>query len=778
MEAVTGRFAHAVFLIAMLGLLGGGVAWLLDLDTAARACWFAGAVVGLVTALITTVDAVRRRRPTVDVIAVLALAGALVVEEYFAGAVITVMLASGQLLEARAEARATRELRLLLERSPRLARRRTGDQVTEIPVDEVVLGDRLLVRAGEVVPVDGRLLSPAVVDESTLTGEPLPVERAVGETVRSGSVNAGDPFDLLATTTAADSTYAGLVRLVTQAQASSAPFVRVADRLALLFVPLTLLLAGLAWALAGDPVRAVAVLVVATPCPLILAAPIAYTSGLSRATRVGVVIKGGAALERLGSARVILFDKTGTLTHGKPRVAGIVTADDAPDPDELLRLAASLDQLSPHVLASAIVAAATSRGLALAVPEHVREEHGYGLSGTVEGRTVALGKRSWIVPDPPPPWADSVRRRAGLDGSLTVYVAVDGRPAGAFLLEDVIRPDAPRMVHGLRACGIERIVLVSGDRADTAEMVGRVVGVDEVRSECDPGDKLRVIGEEREAGLTLMVGDGVNDAPALAAADVGVALAARGATASSEAADVVLTVDRIDALADAILIAQRSRRIALQAVGVGMGLSLAAMVAAAAGLLPPAAGAVLQEVIDLLAIGLALRAVLPGPSHTVVLPALDLARTQELQGQHRESLALVEQIRQVADRLIDDQADLTDVVALHDRLRTDLLAHERADQADLVPIVSRALGRDAAYTLTRTHAEIEHQVARLGRLLASLPAGDVHLDDVVEARRLLYGLYGVLRLHNAQEDELAFSLLPTQSAVGSAADSQIRTTVR
>ncbi|HEX7717885.1 MAG TPA: heavy metal translocating P-type ATPase, partial [Marmoricola sp.] len=693
-------------------------------------------------------------------IAVLALAGALAVGELFAGSVITVMLATGQLLEARAEARAHRELRLLLERSPQTARRRDGDAVVEVPVDEVAPGDHLLVRTGDIVPVDGRLLTAGSLDESALTGEPLPVERPAGESVRSGTLNAGAAFDLLATQTAAESTYAGLVRLVEQAQASTAPFIRVADRLAVLFVPITLVLAAASWGLSGDPVRAVAVLVVATPCPLLLAAPIAYMSGLARATRAGVVIKGGAFLERLAAARVILFDKTGTLTQGRPQVTEIVPASDLDDADELLRLAASLDQMSPHVLANAIVSAASARGLRLELPTEVVEEHGYGLTGRVGPVLVALGKRSWIVTDPVPDWVQRVRRRAALDGSLTVFVAVDGRPAGAFLLEDTIRPDAPRMIHGLRNAGIRRVVLVTGDRPDTAEAVGRIVGTDAVRADCDPTDKLVAIREEREAGTTLMVGDGVNDAPALAAADVGVALAARGANASSEAADVVLTVDRIDALADAILIAQRSHRIARQAVATGMGLSLAAMLAASAGLLPPAAGALLQELIDLLAIGLALRAVLPGRTHTVTLSPADTSLARRLRVEHEASLAVVEEIRVVADRLSPEEGDLAPVRRLLDRLRTDLLTHERADEEQLVPLVGRALGATATYALTRTHAEIEHQVARLTRLLEDVP-GQAQPEDLVELRRLLYGLYGVLRLHNAQEDETAFSLLPS-----------------
>ena len=763
-----------LFATSTVLLLIGGAAWLLQADTLASALWIAGTVLGLVFSVWWTAAAIRRRQPSIDIIAVLALGGAIAVNEPFAGAMITVMLSSGQLLEARAAARARRELSLLAERAPRTARRRVEGAVIEVGVDEVVVGDQLLVGTGQIVPVDGRLLTTATLDESALTGEPLPVERLAGDDVRSGVVNAGPPIDFVATVVAAESTYAGVVRMVEQAQASSAPFVRAADRFAVLFVPFTLVLAGAAWAASGDAVRAVAVLVVATPCPLLLAAPIAIMSGLSRAASIGVVIKGGGALERLAGGQVMLFDKTGTLTQGHPVLADVVTASDRMDADEVLRLAASLDQVSAHVLASAIVTGGTRRGLALEMPDDVEEVHGYGLQGTVGTHRVKLGKASWIVGDTTPPWVRQVRRRADLDGSLTVFIAVDDEPAGAFLLEDAIRPDAPRMVRSLREAGISRVVLVTGDRADIADMVGRIVGVDSVLADCDPADKLLAIEHESKRGATIMVGDGINDAPALAAAGVGVALASRGATASSEAADVVLTVDRIDALADAILISRRSKRIALQSVLVGMGLSVVAMVAASVGLLPPAAGAILQEVIDVLAIGIALRAVLPGKVHSITMARADIATALKLRAEHDAVLPVIEQIRSVADVLSTRDCDLAPVRTLLDRLEGELLPHERADEELLVPLVGRALGgTDATAAMSRTHAEIEHQVSKLRRLLTGLEADAVQPEDVVELRRLLYGLYAVLRLHNAQEEEGAFSLVPNGAANASAARSAL-----
>ena len=760
------RQGTAIFVLALILLVAGGGERLYAGATSATIVWNVSTVLGLGVSLAWTAVAIRRRRPSVDVIAVLALGGALAVGEPFAGAMITLMLASGQLLEGRAAARAGRELSLLVQRAPRTARRRVDGIVVHVDVDQVAVGDHLVVGAGEVVPVDGRLSSSAVLDESALTGESMPVERAAGEDVRSGATNAGQAFELVTIAIAANSSYAGVVRLVQQAQASSAPFVRAADRIAILFVPLTLVLAAVAWALSGDPVRAVAVLVVATPCPLLLAAPIAIMSGLSRSAHIGVVIKGGDALERLAAGRAILFDKTGTLTSGQPALVAVIAAGADLDSDEVLRLAGSLDQVSPHVLASAIVSAATQRGLALEMPASVHEVHGYGLEGRVGEHQVKVGKPAWVLGSAEPAWALQARRRADLDGSLTVFVAVDGQPAGALLLDDPIRADAPRMVRALRGVGITRVVLLTGDRADIAEMVGRIVGVDEVLSECDPAGKLALVVAESALAATIMVGDGVNDAPALAAAGAGVALAARGATASSEAADVVLTVDRVETLADAILIARRSKRIALQAVLVGMGLSLAAMGLAAVGLLPPAEGAVLQEVIDVLAIGIALRAVLPGRLHSIALSEADTAVARTLRAEHDAVLPMIEEIRAVADALPTHGADLGSARALLDRLESQLLVHERADEALLVPLVSRALGGvETTATISRTHAEIEHQVVRLGRLLGGLADANALPEDVIELRRLLYGLYAVLRLHNATEEESAFSLVPHREAI-------------
>jgi heavy metal translocating P-type ATPase len=549
----------------------------------------------------------------VDTIALVAMVGALALGEELAGLVVGLMFSGGAALEELASTRARRELTALVARAPRVARRRIDDRVEQVPVERVQPGDVVVVGTGEVIPVDGTLLgSEAVIATSTLSGEPLPVTLAAGSSLLSGTANAGAPLEVRADRPAAESAYAALVRLVQQAGAHRAPFVRMADHYAAIFLPATLLVAGAAWAVSGDPVRALAVVVVATPCPLILAAPIAFVSGLSRAARSGVIVKGAGAIETLGHAQTVLFDKTGTLTLGTARVRDIVPLPgiDAPD---LLRLAASLDQVSAHALATALVHAAREADLPLTPPAAVHETPGQGIEGIVGDTRVSVGSHQFL-------------RTAGIAGdelasavSLTGYgsgeshvlVGVDGHLAGVLVMADELRPDATQIVSRLRAEGIRHVAMVSGDRRSVAERVGGLLGVDRVYAEQSPEAKLQVVESMRnraDLAPVIMVGDGVNDAPALALADLGIAMGVAGATVSSETADAVITVDRVDRVADAIHAGRRSVAIARQSVLAGMGLSFAAMAVAAAGYLPPLAGAVLQEVIDLAVIVNALRA--------------------------------------------------------------------------------------------------------------------------------------------------------------------------
>lgn len=595
----------ALIAVALAGLAAGVTLRLGGRADLAPVAWTLGVLPVLASLVREIVESLRRGDVGLDIVAALSMTAALATGEALAGAVVAVMYAGGTFLESFAEGRARREMASLLARVPRSATRHRNGALEEVALDAIMPGDRLLIRQGDVVPVDGTVRGgPAFLDASALTGESLPVRLADGAEAMSGSTNAGEAFDLVATRRAKESTYAGIVRLVEAAQASRAPMSRLADRWALGFLAVTVALAAAAWWGTGDPVRAVAVLVVATPCPLILAVPVALVAGLSRAAEYGVLVKGAKPLEAMARIRTLILDKTGTLTDGRPQIVAVERLGPIAE-DEILRLAAALEQASKHPVAQAVVAAVTARGIVLPVPADVAEVPGEGVAGRVEGRAVVVGghgfvrERLGLRPEPAPEAAA---------GAVLVAVAVDGRLAGRLVMADPLRPDVAGILRGLRREGVGRILLATGDRADVAEHVTRGLGFDGIRAELKPDQKVLLVLTERKDGPVMMVGDGVNDAPALAAADVGVAMGARGAAASAEAAEVVLLVDRLDRLCAGMEIARRARAIALQSVVAGIGLSVLGMVAAAFGYLSPVEGALLQEAIDVAVILNALRA--------------------------------------------------------------------------------------------------------------------------------------------------------------------------
>jgi heavy metal translocating P-type ATPase len=606
--------ARRVVAAATLLALSVGVALhLVGAPAAGADVWAAGTAIVLVPLVWSVVRLLAGGDVGVDAIALIAIATALALGQFLVAVVVALMLAGGNALEEFASGRASRELTHLLERMPRVAHRRLREAIDEVAIDDVRPGDLLVVRAGEVTPVDGVIAAgEAVLDESALTGEPLPISKSAGQEVRSGSANAGEVFDLRVTRAAADSAYAAIVRLVQTARDDRAPFVRLADRYAAIFLPVTLAVAGAAWAISGSAVRFLAVMVVATPCPLILAAPIAFVAGVSRAARAGVIVKGGGVIEKLGEARTVLLDKTGTVTLGSPAVEDVVALDGLP-PAEMLRLAASVDQFSAHVLAEALVHDAIGRGLLLTAPERVEERPGQGIEGRVAGRRVAVGSSSWLSDRGYAGAEEAARRLDAIvaPGRARILVGVNGDVAGAVVMADRLRTDSHDLVDRLRANAIRYVALVTGDRASVGEAVGSALAVDRVYAEQTPEGKVdlvRALRARPELRPVIMVGDGINDAPALAIADVGIAMGSPGASVSSDTADAVIVLDRIDRVVDGIRIGRRSVAIARQSVIFGMGLSLIAMGFAAAGMVAPVIGALLQEMIDFAVIANALRA--------------------------------------------------------------------------------------------------------------------------------------------------------------------------
>lgn len=579
----------------VLALAGAGwlVQWVFSAYALAVAAWQA---VGMLRAI-------AHGRFGLDILAITAIVATVLVSEYVAALIVVLMLTGGDALEDYANRRAKRELDALLTRAPQSARLVVDGGYQDVPVDQVRVGDRLLVRPSEIVPVDGELLSArAAFDQASITGESIPVEKTTGDDVLSGSVNGQEAVEVRATSTAASSQYQQIVALVAQAAESKAPVVRLADRYAVPFTVFSLLLAGAAWWASGEPVRFAEVLVLATPCPLLISAPVAFIGGMSRGARNSIIVKSGGVLEQLARARTAVFDKTGTLTNGSPRLSAV-----RPRPpfsaDELLAAVASAEQYSSHVLAESFIHAAQDRGLTLHEAAAAQEAATNGVVARIDGREVVVGKFAFVAEHAP-----DATRTSIAPGELAVYVAIEGRYAGALLARDRLRENAAATLRELSALGITDTMMLTGDAQETAEHIAAELGIARVRAECLPADKVAEVAGIAERPV-IMVGDGVNDAPVLAAADIGIAMGAKGATAASESADAVILVDDISGVARAVRIGADTVRIALQSIWLGIIASVVLMVVAAFGFIPATAGALIQELVDLATILAALRAI-------------------------------------------------------------------------------------------------------------------------------------------------------------------------
>ena len=596
-------------LLALGFILGGLAAGLLESGAAYdRVIWYAGlAITGSAVVWRTLRGAVRGQFAS-DVVATLAIVAAALLGHPVVGLVIVLMQTGGEALERYAEGRASDAVRALEAAAPRVAHRLHGTATHDVRADDVAIGDLLLVRPGELIPCDAVVVDgTSHVDASMLTGESLPISAARDTQLMSGSANLDGPLTVRALATAQESQYARIVALVRSAQASKAPLQRVADRYAVWFTPVTLIVCALAYAASGDWLRVLAVLAVATPCPLILATPVAVIGGINRAARRQIIMRHGTALERVGTATVAVFDKTGTITIGQPRVREVVTAAGFAAAD-VLRLAGAVERSSGHLLARTLVHAAEASGVALPQAEQVVEVPGRGVSGMVEGHCVIVGARSFVL-------ERSSGGEAALAGfepaesQLRAYVAVDGAVVATVEYADALRPGLSDVFRDLTTLGVRRVMLLSGDHSKTTRTVAAAAGIAEVQGDLLPEDKVTVVRALVASGESvLMVGDGTNDAPALSAATVGIALAGHGGGITAEAADVVILVDDLSRVPEAMRISRRTMHIARQCIGVGLGLSAAGMLAAAFGGLQPTAGALVQEAIDLAVIVNALRA--------------------------------------------------------------------------------------------------------------------------------------------------------------------------
>ncbi len=602
--------AYIIPLFTLLGLAIGAVFYFAGNYTLDHIVWMVTMILGTIPILWRIVSDIIRGHFGIDLIAIAAIATSFFLGQYLAGTIILLMLSGGEALETYALKRARKELSSLISNAPTFGHVKKDGLILDTPVADIHIGDIIIIKPGELVAADGVVISgTSQMDESALTGESMPVEKTPGSGVLSGSVNKSAVLEVRVVRPASESKYEQIIKLVRQAEENRAPVVRLADRYSIWFTAITFVIAVFAWFLAKDSIRLLAVLVVATPCPLILATPIAMISGISRAASRGIIVKNGGALEKLAEAKAFIFDKTGTLTLGQPEIVNVVSLSEK-DEKEVLRTSASLDQLSLHVLARSLKSHADKKGIPLSIPSNFSEEFGEGVRGEIDGHTFYFGKLGFLKKQ-----GIEITEKIYKDhedfqakGQIAVYHGDKDSVFGIVVFADIIRPEIKKLFDGLRIQGVKNMVMLTGDKKSVAEKIAKDLGIDDVHAEALPEDKVAEVKDhKRQFGIVAMVGDGVNDAPALAAADVGIALGGHGGSASSDSGDIVIMVDNLERVGEAFTIARRTMSVAKQGIYFGMGVSIILMIIASFGYIQPIYGALFQEGLDVIVILNALR---------------------------------------------------------------------------------------------------------------------------------------------------------------------------
>jgi heavy metal translocating P-type ATPase len=593
------------------GLLLGGVLYGFHYENLDHKVWFVTLLIGSLPFILRTFKAIFKGKFGVDLIAIVAIFASFWAGQYLAGVVILLMLSGGEALEAFAQARAKKELTNLLSKAPSIAHVKQKDsKLVDVNVEEIVIGDILVIKPGEVVPIDGIVINGVSnLDEAVITGESLPVEKRPGSMIYSGSVNEERALEVRAIKNSIDSKYQIIVKLIKEAQDAEAPVVRLADRYALYFNLITFIVVAIAWVLFKDPIRVLAILVVASPCPLILATPIAMISGISKAASRGIIIKSGIALEKLGEVKGLVFDKTGTLTLGVPEVVESISTSNM-SKDEVLRIAVSVDQLSAHIFARSLTQHAQKKNFELDYPENFEEFFGQGVKAIIKKQTYFFGKLQYLI-DQKITINEEIEKTHNIfheQGKTAVYLSDNKNLLGYIVFADVVRPETKAMFESIKEHNVPRLIMLTGDKKAVAENIAKSVGITEYHAELLPEQKVEWLKKiQKEYGPVAMVGDGVNDAPALAIASVGIAMASHGATAASETGDVVIMVNNMHRVHDALHIAQNAMKLAKQGIFFGMGVSIILMILALLGYITPIFGALMQEVLDVIVIFNALR---------------------------------------------------------------------------------------------------------------------------------------------------------------------------